>query len=65
MTEEELRKKVIELVDAHWEYIKGVLLRRSRGNLSNCDLDEIEYHYKTAMIHGYGHGWKDCEKSKE
>ena len=34
------------MADEHWEYVQSI-----------CELM-----YKTAMVHGYGHGYEDCEK---
>lgn len=49
------RDRASELAEAHWEYIKGVLEIHGQK-----ELDVIEYHYKTAMIHGYKHGQTDA-----
>jgi hypothetical protein len=43
--------EVKDLVDAHWKYV-GSLLRAH--NLVGTEL--IEYHYKTAFLHGFKHG---------
>lgn len=44
---------VKELVDAHWKYVKGVLqVHRTPPEI----VSQIEYHYRTAMLHGYKHG---------
>ncbi len=59
---ERTKDKAERLVDAHWEYIKGVLTHG--GIIAEPHLTEIEFHYKTSMVHGYGHGWEDCEKAK-
>lgn len=42
---------VKKLVEDHWNYIKGILAPHK----SKEGLDEIEYHYKTAMEHGWRH----------
>lgn len=41
------------LAEAHWKYVEGVL--RAAGK-PEADIEEIGYHYRTAMIHGYKHG---------
>lgn len=43
--------EVKELVDAHWKYI-GALLK-AHGIVG---VELIEYHYRTAFVHGYKHG---------
>lgn len=44
------------LADEHWDYIRSVLELHGRE-----DLEEIGFHYKSAMIHGYKHGVADKE----
>lgn len=49
------------LVRDHWEYIQALLL------VQNCDEDDlkmIEFHYKTAFLHGYKHGIEDSNVGK-
>ena len=70
--DEEIKKKVKALCDAHWEYvalvIRGEWSATGDGDPDNIDLkiDLREYlkvvgfHYKTAMEHGYKHGWHDA-----
>ena len=48
-----------ELADAHWEYLKERL--KIHGEYGSA-IELIEYHYKTAMIHGYKHGQEDAQK---
>ncbi len=51
-----------KLAEAHWGYIKNLLIQH------NVNLDEIErigFHYQTAMIHGYKHGWADAMEEKK
>ena len=49
-----------ELADAHWEYV-GQLLRVGQVNDPPEGLDIIEFHYKTAFMHGYKHGIQDAD----
>lgn len=52
------------LADQHWQYIVDLL----RIHVSDWDQDELaqlEFHYKTAMIHGYKHGVDDRERAFE
>ena len=48
-----------ELVDAHWGYVKGVLVQHGITNetmtVDNM-LETVQFHYKTAMLHGIKHG---------
>ena len=41
------------LSNEHWVYVKALLLTH---NCSKENVDKIEFHYKTAFIHGYKHG---------
>jgi hypothetical protein len=43
-----------ELAEAHWGYIKSLLMASSHYREEFVDV--ICFYYKTAMIHGYGHG---------
>jgi hypothetical protein len=43
--------EVKELVDAHWKYIGNLL--HAHGIVG---VELIEYHYRTAFVHGYKHG---------
>ena len=51
-----------ELADEHWKYIKSVLLNHK---IELPELMRIGFHYRTAMIHGYKHGWFDAMKEKK
>jgi hypothetical protein len=43
------------LAEEHWEYIRSLLV--THGDDGDPDeLAKIEFHYKSAMIHGYKHG---------
>ncbi len=46
------------LLRDHWDYIQALL------SIHDCDEDDIkmiEFHYKTAFIHGYKHGVEDSK----
>lgn len=47
--------RLTELVNAHWNYVRDLLMMHGQE-----ELDKIEYHYKTAMVHGYKHGQADA-----
>ena len=47
------RHFVKKLIDDHWKYIKGVL--ENTKSKTDYEITEIEYHYKTAMEHGWRH----------
>lgn len=59
-----------QLADEHWEYVRGVI---DRENLAvehmALGMDEylvkIEFHFKTAMIHGYKHGLAAAKERAE
>ena len=46
-----------ELAENHWSYIQSLL--ETHGTLDDV-MDRIEFHYKTAFLHGYGHGQEDA-----
>lgn len=47
------------LAEEHWEYIRRLLV--THGDDGDPDeLAKIEFHYKSAMIHGYKHGQADA-----
>ena len=51
--------RALQLVEDHWNYIQG-LLKSHR-----CEEDTIrivDFHYKTAFMHGYKHGIEDSEE---
>jgi len=55
---EEVRKEeenrfLSKLAEDHWNYIKGVL--QETNSKTEYEIDEIGFHYKTAMKHGWKH----------
>ncbi len=59
-----MNTNVEQLVDAHWEYVAGILKGAMHANdLTTWEhvIELIHYHYTTAMLHGYKHGYTDCE----
>lgn len=42
-----------ELVNSHWDYVQDVICTTDPNTAS---LEVIEFHYKTAMLHGLKHG---------
>ena len=54
LREEEFRERA----EAHWKYVEQVI--RLHGE-SEMVIQKIGFHYKTAIIHGYGHGYEDKE----
>jgi len=51
-----------ELADQHWKYIKNLLLIHK---VESPELITIGFHYKSALIHGYKHGWDDAQEKKK
>jgi hypothetical protein len=47
-------ESAIKLASDHWEYVKGCLINTPEGLKENLE-KIIEYHYKTAFIHGFKH----------
>jgi len=48
-----------ELAEAHWGYIKNLLIVTAyTGEPIEYDqwIEQVEFHYKTAFIHGFKHG---------
>ena len=48
-----------ELAEAHWKYIKSLLFEHK---INDTEIKHIGFHYRTAMIHGYKHGWTDAKQ---
>ena len=48
-----------DLAEAHWGYIKSLL--EKHGETART-IELIGWHYRTSMVHGYGHGAEDKEK---
>lgn len=52
----EIEKEYLDaLVENHWNYIAGLLWAASQSITDEDRIAEIEYHYKTAFKHGWGH----------
>jgi len=51
-----------ELADQHWTWVEG--LWESLPIDATFGITTMEYIYKTAMIHGYKHGYEDAMKEK-
>ena len=59
------RGRIKDLVEAHWRYVSQVIATgQDKGQTFTFDqvIAIREHDYKSAMIHGYGHGWEDSEK---
>ena len=63
LSEKEIR--IRSLVDAHWRYVSQVLTT-GQDKSQTFSFDQVmairEHDYRSAMIHGYGHGVEDAEK---
>lgn len=54
-------KELEKLAEDHWEkYVK--ILVELHDNLAPSTIKKIGFHYKTALIHGYGHRVKEEKK---
>jgi hypothetical protein len=63
------KEQLDKTIEEHWDYIKQVIKHEYASEWamvdgSSMDLDSylkrVEFHYKTAMKHGYGHGVEDA-----
>jgi hypothetical protein len=56
---------VKKLADDHWDYLKQVITLHEQAD-RQVDISEaiemIGFHYRTALIHGYGHGLENGYK---
>lgn len=52
-----MKNRAKELAEAHWGYIYSVL---EAHNVRDVEIETIGFHYKSAFIHGYGHGAEDA-----
>jgi len=50
--------RATELAEAHWGYISNLL---KNSGVGEQEVLRIEFHYKTAMVHGYKHGVEDAK----
>jgi len=50
-----------EIAEQHWSYVKKVILNHV-PDMDEKLLEQFGFHYKTAMIHGFGHGYEDAIK---
>ena len=55
------KTRVRELAEAHWGYIEKLLYV---SGVQDQEIERIGFHYKTAMIHGYGHGWENAKNER-
>lgn len=51
-----------ELADAHWQYIESLL---KAHKVLSLDIEIVGFHYRTAFIHGHGHGVEDAINEEE
>jgi hypothetical protein len=52
-----------ELAEAHWfNYIKPLL--KTHG-VNEETLTIVEFHYIMTFVHGFGHGYEQCELDKK
>lgn len=59
---DENKKRINDLVSAHWAYIKGVLDHAMADGSTYTRpqvMKMIEFHYKSSGKHFYGHGVED------
>ena len=47
-----------EEAEKHWQYVKSVIEQHNK-NLDAETIDIIGFHYVTAMVHGYKHGYNN------
>lgn len=50
-------KKAIELSEAHWLYVKAVLMAHG---MDKTLIELCGFHYQSAFVHGYKHGAEDA-----
>lgn len=66
-------EKIKQLTNDHWEWLKGLLTNLGQDWCDALDVGEpklsgmntLEYCYKTAMAHGYKHGWVDAKEDHQ
>ena len=49
------------LAEEHWKYIEEVI--RTHDEMGFM-IDKIKFHYITAFIHGFGHGFEQCKNNE-
>lgn len=48
------------IAEEHWSYVRKVI-EEANPYFSDVVMGLIEFHYVTAMTHGYGHGAEDAK----
>ena len=51
-----------QMAGEHWSYVES-LIRITNPDLPKRIIDMMRFHYTTAMVHGYGHGYEDHAKT--
>ena len=54
-----MKNRSKELSEAHWKYLQDLLRTHE---VEEVNIKTIGFHYKSAFVHGYGHGVEDVEK---
>ena len=62
-TDQEKYKHAKEMAEQHWSYVQSVILH-SNPDTPDHILELIKFHYITAGIHFYGHGWEDAKDDR-
>jgi len=55
-------KDFTESAEKHWDYVSDVL---ATHDVSEDVIELIGFHYTSAMIHGYKHGWDDAMNERK
>ncbi len=55
-------ERAYQLANEHWEYIRNVLEKHKEFPHI---IELIEFHYKAAAVHFYGHGFEEAGKWTE
>jgi len=50
-----------QLAEEHWAYVKKVIMLHEQAD-SEINIDMIGFHYISAAIHFFGHGYEQCQK---
>ena len=51
--------RATDLAKAHWNYIEALL---KEHGVEGGEIDRIGFHYRSALVHGHGHGVEDERK---
>ena len=57
-----MKEELGKMAQDHWDWVEGLLKKLTSGTTITIEI--VQYLYKTALIHGYGHAVIDFSEGK-